>query len=89
MDRKRITLPNGQITMTDEYGFITADVFVSVDELIDGDGEAVLDLLSERATGSPLLTDISYKPLRVEGRDILMRVRGHVDMLLEAEGDDA
>jgi hypothetical protein len=89
MERKRISLPNGQITMTDGDGFITADVFVSVDELIDRDGEGVLDLLSERATGSPLLTSISFHPLYAEGRDIFMRVRGQVDMLLEAEGDDA
>jgi hypothetical protein len=62
------TLPNGNDLPDDEDGnfFLTGTkVEVSLDELVTLDLDGLLDLLSRRATGSPLLMDSNYDLNRV------------------------
>jgi hypothetical protein len=43
----------------------TYKVIVSLNEIINNDFEGFLDLLSEKATGDVLLSDIQYKAVNV------------------------
>lgn len=51
-------------------------VEVDLSEIIDTDLEGFLDILSERATGSPLLMDISYKVIGCENDTLKIEVDG-------------
>lgn len=55
-------------------------VRVDLCEVIDNDLEGFLDILSERATGGPLLMDISYRVVAVEQDSTLV---------IEVDGDDS
>jgi hypothetical protein len=84
--QQTITLPNGDLVVPNEHGFITGEVRLTVNELIDHlDLDGVLDQMSELLTGSPLLTDISYHPLRIEDGMIVFEVTGHVGEIINAE----
>ena len=60
-----------------------AQVWVELDDIIDGDIEHFDDLLAE-AAGDPLLTDISYRIVGHRVGSILVEVRG-----LPSEDGDA
>ena len=51
-------------------------VQVDLREIIENDLEGFLDILSERATGSSLLMDISYRILSVENNSLMIEVDG-------------
>lgn len=55
-----VTLQNGKTVEVDEHGYIAVKVEVTLSDLIDRDLEGVLDLLSEKATGTDLLMDVNY-----------------------------
>lgn len=55
-------------------------VEISLHDLIDNDLEGILDLLSEKATGSPLLQDITYR--------VVGCVPPHT-LYIEVDGDDS
>lgn len=65
-------------------------VKVTMWELIDNDLEGVLDLLSELATGSPLMMDVQFRPIEVDvDGGIFVEVLGDMTMVWEAaETDD-
>jgi hypothetical protein len=58
--------PNGRQYAPSRHGYITGTVAIGLDEVIDGDPEAFLDLLSEALTGSSLLLDIGYHLVGVD-----------------------
>lgn len=73
---RHVKLPNDTIVVVDQNDFITAKVEVDLSEFIDNDLEGVLDLLSERATGASILSDISYKVINHEGNALQIAVTG-------------
>lgn len=80
--------PNGSSFTTDDNGFIKGEVTVGVEDLVGVDLESVLEGLSEKLTGSSVLSDLSYKPVRVEGESIVMEVSGDPVFILENLGID-
>lgn len=63
----------------DENGVITGEVVVYLPELIEYDHEALLDYISDRLTGTSILTDISYHALRVnEYGQIVLGAEGNI-----------
>ena len=57
---KFVKLPNGLVTSVDENGYITVSIDMSLSDFIDNDLEGVLDAISNAASGTELLSDISY-----------------------------
>lgn len=56
-----IKLPNSKIVLCDEDEMIeVSNVSIHLSSVINNSIEGFLDLLSEQATGSPVLMDISY-----------------------------
>lgn len=76
---KYLKLPNGNVVATDAGGGITVVVNIDLSEIIDNDLDGLNDIMSERATGSVLLTDIGYSVVGHEGDTLLIRVTGHLD----------
>lgn len=74
--------------ITEDDPYLSGNIIVDQDELIDNDLEGFLDIIAERLTGSPLLMDIDYKPIDVleDGR-IIFLVRGDVSSILGIEED--
>lgn len=64
--------------------------FVAVDptDLIDNDSDGILDLLSERLTGGPLLTDITYEMAGFNDGDNTLRFKVVGDGAQVVENDD-
>lgn len=58
----------------DEYGYVTGCVAVETDEMIEGDLESFLDLISERLVGSSLGMDLSYRAVGVDDGDVVFEV---------------
>jgi hypothetical protein len=64
-------------------GMVTCKLLVSIEDLIDGDMEALNDNVSERITGSEAgLTDISYKLVgrQPQSNETIIGVTGHVEI---------
>lgn len=77
-----IQLENKEIVRMDEKGFIRVPVNVSLADMLNVDFEEFLDLLSTKATGSPLLSDISYKITRmIDGQTVEMMITGDVELI--------
>src|SRR5574337_2164615 len=84
MNSRMVKLPNGNIVRLGEHDRIEVDVFVELSEVIDTDLEGFLDLLSERATGSGLLGDISYRMAGNDHNALKVKVSGEIG-LIEAD----
>lgn len=79
-----ITLPNGNTLTPYHDGYIQVAVDIDVHDLIANDLEGVLDLMSEAATGSPLLMDINFIATEVRGDNtIRFIVTGDPSAILE------
>ena len=78
----------GEDCQVDEDGFLEGvNVSVDLSDLIDGNLESFLDLISERA-GFPLLTEQSYAIVGFTGETTLtLRVTGNVEMELDSRND--
>lgn len=62
------------------------EIIVDLDDILGEDLEDVLDMLSERATGSILLSDISYGAQRVlDDGTLVLWVKGDTSMIDEDE----
>lgn len=78
-------LPNGLVTSVDENGFISVIIDMSLSEFIDNDLEGVLDLISNNATGSELLSNISYSVVGHHGDVLTLKVVGSIESIDDAE----
>lgn len=77
-------LPNGAIVTADDNKFISVLVGICLQDLI-GDVEHLNDRLSEEATGSCLLQDVSYTVVGVAEDNMLrIRVSGNISLLLDS-----
>ena len=62
---------------------LTGIIAISLIELIQNDEERVLDIISERLTGTELLENFSYKVAGMDSKNnILLKVVGDVDYVL-------
>jgi hypothetical protein len=80
-----VTLPNGARVLPDDRGFISGEVRISINDLMNHNISELMDMMSERLTGSPLLADFSFAVLRAEDQMIVFQVTGDVSMILETE----
>lgn len=78
---KYVKLPNDQIVAVDENGFIGVQVEVDLSKFIDNDPEAVLDMLSEEATGTEVLCNISYSVVGHHGDTLSIKVTGSLECI--------
>lgn len=78
-----IPFPNGKTVTLDQQGFVTGEVLVELHEVTNMDLERLLDTLSTRLSGSELLMDVSYKPVRVEGGSLIIEVSGDPSQIFE------
>jgi hypothetical protein len=61
----------------DKDGYVSGEVAVELNDIINADFESFLDLISEKLTGAPVLTDISYEVSGVSGRgQVVIKVTG-------------
>lgn len=79
--RKFVKLPNEEIVEADENGFIAVQVEVDLSEIIDNNLEGVLDVLSEKATGTEVLSNISYSVVGHQGNTLTVRVTGSIEII--------
>lgn len=68
----------------DENDFVTGKVLVHVSEMVNFDIEELMDYLSERLVGSPLLSDVDYSVAGAvpETNSIIIEVTGSVELVL-------
>lgn len=83
---KNFIADNGKEFETGEHNFISGEIHVEVNELIERDLESTLDLFSERLIGSELLTNTSYKVSGTHDGKISLIVTGQIDMVLDYRG---
>jgi hypothetical protein len=75
--------PEQILERQDDQGFVSGLILIDTGDMIDGDLESVLDLLSERLVGSPLGMEIEYEATGVLDGSIVMRVTLDPAMVLE------
>lgn len=77
-----VRLPNGAIVALDEHGYVAVKVQIELADLM-GDGlEAALDAISDAATGTDALSDISYTVVGHAGGNALdILARGSIELI--------
>jgi hypothetical protein len=69
----------------DENGVIVGEVAFTANELIHDDLEALLDEMSERLTGTIILTDIDFQPVRVDDEHrVVLLVSGNITDIVDS-----
>ena len=69
-----------QWMLCDENGYLEGNVLFDMSELVTEDEETLLDLMSNRLVGDPLLLDISYKAIGITAdNSIIVNVRGCIE----------
>lgn len=67
----------------DKDGYISGEVAVELNDIINADLEGFLDLISERLIGPSVLADISYEVSGVNGTgQVVIKVTGDPSYLL-------
>lgn len=65
----------------DSDGWVRGVIRLELSELISNDLEGVLDIMSERLTGSGLLSDIAYEVVGHDGDTLFVRVSGDARLI--------
>ena len=78
---KYVKLPNGKVVLVDENNVLIVKVMVDLSEVINRSLEELLDLLSDLATGTELLSDISYSVVGHSGNTLELTVRGDINLI--------
>lgn len=76
-----VKLPNGKIVPVDTNGFITTQVEMDLSEFINSNLEGVLGLLSEKATGTEVLSNISYSVVSHRDNALTVKVTGSIEII--------
>lgn len=64
----------------DENGYLEGNVLFDMSELVTEDEETLLDWMSNRLVGDPLLSDISYKAIGTNAdSSVIVNVRGNIE----------
>lgn len=73
----------------DKDNYVEANILMDLSEFTDNDFETVLDIISTRLVGSPLLMGINYDVIDALPDDMLVvHVRGDVSAVLDEEDDE-
>jgi hypothetical protein len=81
----KLLMPNGEERDVDANGFVTMTIPMSLFDTMQG-LEVLNDETSQKLAGSPLVEDISYKPIGVDENGMIqVRVTGNVLFLLREE----
>lgn len=83
-----IKLPNGNIARVSDDDRIRVVVEVAIFDIVNCNLDEFLDILSMRATGSDLLSDISYDVVGHSGNTIQIAVFGDIGSIDDAEEVD-
>ncbi|KWN06424.1 hypothetical protein WT83_27470 [Burkholderia territorii] len=75
--RRYVKLPNEKIVLVGADGYITVKVGIPLSTVINRDLDGFLDVLSEEATGSICLSDISYAVVNHCGDVLELNVTGN------------
>jgi hypothetical protein len=78
---------NGAEFEVSEHGFIIGTISVDINDLISLDLEGAMDLFAEKLVGNGLLTDIAYTPKGAENGEIIIEIKGNVEMILDSRND--
>jgi hypothetical protein len=83
--------PAELVAAADKDNFISVNVALDVDTMIyGGDIENFLDDLSDKAVGTTLLMDVSYRAVGVTDDGlIIFKVEGDITAILETEAENA
>ena len=84
---RMFTVPSGAQVHIDSSNFIETDIVISLEDAIDRDFEGFLDFISEQATGTEILSDISYDVIALTPMGIILTVTGDVSMILDSMED--
>lgn len=76
-ERRYIRLPNQRVVLVGADDFITVQVEIPLNEIIDNDPERLRRIFSEKATGSSCLTHISYAVSNHRGNVLEINVTGN------------
>ena len=69
-----------QWRLCDEDGYLEGNILFDMSEVITGEEEELLDLMSNRLVGDPLLSDISYKAIGIAtDGSVIVNVRGNIE----------
>jgi hypothetical protein len=80
------TVMSGEEVQVDENNYIETRIVVSLEEAVDHELDGFLNLVSERVTGTDLLTDVSYGVAGVTpDGELILKVEGDISMLLDSE----
>jgi len=79
--KNHVKLPNGVVTSVNDHGYISASVHVDLSAFIDNDRQAALELMSDAATGSRLLRDVTYSVIGHCGNALQLEVTGRIDLI--------
>ena len=71
------------VAQFESTGEVKGKVSVSPNDMIEGDLESFLDLLSIRLIGDELLCDTRYRAVGVEDGDVVFEVTGDPSMSLD------
>lgn len=86
---EKVTLPNGSKVCLDSDGFVSGIVTVNLNDILDGDLECFLDLISEKLAGSLNLGEINYETIGFsDDNEVALFVEGEVSMILDEIYDD-
>lgn len=81
-----LTFPNGSIWPVCDQ---TVSAVIGLDLAAASDGlESFLDAMSETATGSALLNNLSYEIVGFTGTTMKLSVNGEIDLIVETHGED-
>lgn len=73
---------------TEDNPYISGIIQMEFNTLLKSDFESVLDEMSYQLTGTPLLMDITYKPIDVtDDGNIIVWVRGDVSNIIEVDDE--
>ncbi|TLX16000.1 hypothetical protein [Rhizobium sp. MHM7A] len=78
---------NGKEFEVSEHGQIVGTISVDINDLIGLNLEGALDMFAEKLVGSELLTDIAYTPKGVEDGEIIIEIKGNIEMILDNRND--
>lgn len=84
---KYVKLPNDEVVLVDDNGFIQCIVEVDLSELIENDLGGFFNHLSELATGTDVLGEINYSVIGHRGNTLEISVSGNIDLITVEDFD--
>lgn len=83
-------LSREEIEKMEKDGYITVNVAIPFDDIVEGDIDSLNNYISELLFESYMFYDISYQPIAVnDNGDIIIKVTGNITQILaNVDGDE-